>query len=245
MMLERIESLYQLLKKEILLEQNAEKQLLKIQELIHYCWMNYPLRFSDADLENCIQKNIISWEDEKFNPDENTILHIASTVFEVGGHTRWLMNCIDHLPEYKHTLVLTRQTKNIPQNVLDFINKKKVNVIRISSEFSLMKKVNQIKDIIIDIKPFKVFSFHHQDARIYSLAEKQLDELRKCAISKEILNFKRFPWEFPIDDYRQYYGEKITLYNVFINQLLGYYGYLLLKRRFSRIVKSSCKTPNR
>lgn len=34
----------------------------------------------------------------------------------------------------------------------------------------------------IKIKNFKVFSFHHQDSRIYSLAEKQLDELRKCAI---------------------------------------------------------------
>jgi len=170
MMLERIESLYQLFKKEILLEQNAEKQLLKIQELIHFCWMNYPLRFSDADLENCIQKNIISWDNIKLYPNQNTIVHVASTLFEVGGHTRWLMNCIDHLSEYKHTIVLTRQSKNIPQNVLDFVNEKKINIVRIPSEFSLMQKVNSLKEILMELQPFKVFSFHHSDDLISVLA---------------------------------------------------------------------------
>jgi hypothetical protein len=169
-MLERIESLYQLFKKEILLEQNAEKQLLKIQELIHFCWMNYPLRFSDADLENCIQKNIISWDNIKLYPNQNTIVHVASTLFEVGGHTRWLMNCIDHLSEYKHTIVLTRQSKNIPQNVLDFVNEKKINIVRIPSEFSLMQKVNSLKEILMELQPFKVFSFHHSDDLISVLA---------------------------------------------------------------------------
>ena len=170
MMLERIESLYQLFKKEILLEQNAEKQLLKIQELIHFCWMNYPLRFSDADLENCIQKNIISWDKIKLSSNQNTIVHVASTLFEVGGHTRWLMNCIDHLSDYNHTIVLTRQSKNIPQNVLDFVNEKKINIVRIPSEFSLMQKVNSLKEILMELQPFKVSSFHHSDDLISVLA---------------------------------------------------------------------------
>jgi hypothetical protein len=178
MFLERIESLYQLFKREILLEQNSDQQLLKIQELIHFCWMNYPLRFSDVELENIIEKNIINWKEVKPYSNQNTILHIASTVFEVGGHTRWLMNCIDHLPEYNHTVVLTRQSKNIPQNVLDFIDKKKVNVIRIPFELTLMQKVKKVKEIIIESKPFKVFSFHHPDDLISILATTGADQFQ-------------------------------------------------------------------
>ncbi|MEY4703124.1 MAG: hypothetical protein RIR96_1021 [Bacteroidota bacterium] len=161
---ERIELLYQIFKDQLLQEKDDERRWLKMQDFIHFCWMNAPLRFSDPELEALIMQKRPNWNNDViFSNDQRRFVYLASTLFEVGGHTRCLMNTISHLPEQEHTVILTRQYKNIPPAVSDFFTTHNVKVICLDKLDGLMKKVETIRKHILEIKPAKVFSFHHPD----------------------------------------------------------------------------------
>jgi len=102
---ERIELLYQIFKDKLLQEKDDERRWLKMQDFIHFCWMNAPLRFSDPELEALIMQKRPNWNNDViFSNNQRRFVYVASTLFEVGGHTRCLMNTISHLPEQEHTV---------------------------------------------------------------------------------------------------------------------------------------------
>jgi hypothetical protein len=159
---QRIESLYQYFKTKILAQKVAEKQLQQLQELIYFCWMNYPIRFSDPDLENMLESHLVPLQ---INPDEagKKMLHIASTLFEVGGHTRCLINTIRNLNEYKHVVILTRQSKPIPKNIEQFFVENHIEVICLDSKWSILQKASALSNRVKQLKPNFILSFHHPD----------------------------------------------------------------------------------
>jgi hypothetical protein len=159
---QRIESLYQYFKTKILAQKGVEKQLQQIQELIYFCWMNYPTRFSDLDLENVLEKHLVP---QQINPiDEGKkMLHVASTLFEVGGHTRCLINTISNLHEYKHSVLLTRQSKPIPKNIEQFFVEHNIEVFCLDSKATILQKVSTLAVHVKQLAPNFIFSFHHPD----------------------------------------------------------------------------------
>jgi hypothetical protein len=63
---QRIEKIYRTLKSIVLAEKEPNLQLIKAEQLIFYCWKNYPLKFSDVDIECALEKNMIPSIDFSF-----------------------------------------------------------------------------------------------------------------------------------------------------------------------------------
>ncbi len=159
---ERIESLYQLLKRLMLQEKQAEKQLQQLQALVHFCWMNYPLRFSDLELDELVLRHALPAMDAQKKNDQQEV-YIASTLMEVGGHTRCLLNLIEHLPNKTHTVILTRQRKPLPEQVLRVFKANGVNCLILQSNKEIRLVASELQKAIASIHPARVFLFHHAD----------------------------------------------------------------------------------
>ena len=159
---QRIEKLYSQLKAEVISEKEPNLQLKKVEQLIFYCWMNYPIRFSDTDVESNLEKLMI--QPEKLGEKKNNhIVYIASTLFAVGGHTRCILNFIDNLPNHQHTVILTRQHKSIPDNILESLKKNNVEIVILDTKNSILEKSSKLIDQVDSICPSKVYLLQHPD----------------------------------------------------------------------------------
>jgi hypothetical protein len=157
---QRIEKIYNKLKAEVISERDPNKKLTKAEQLIFYCWKNYPLRFSDVDLESNLEKLFI--HSEKLEKKKNNhIVYVASTLFAVGGHSRCILNFIDNLPNYKHTVILTRQHKSLPDNINKFLKDKFVEIDILDSNSEILEKSAKLIAQIDSINPSKVYLFQH------------------------------------------------------------------------------------
>lgn len=159
---ERIESLYQLLKHLLLQEKYPEKQLQQIQALIHFCWMNYPLRFADSELDGLLLNHALPAIKSNSKNDQHEV-YVASTLMDVGGHTRCLLNLIEHQPNKKHTVILTRQKKALPEQVLRVFDENSVNCITVQNDAEIMSVSAALQKAVETIQPSRIFLFHHAD----------------------------------------------------------------------------------
>jgi len=159
---QRIEKIYSKLKAEVISERDSNLQLKKAEQLIFFSWKNYPLQFSDLDVESSLEKLMILSEKlaEKKN---NNIVYVASTLFAVGGHTRCILNFVDNLPKYQHTVILTRQHKSIPDNIYEFLKEKKVQIVILDTKNSILEKSAKLMELTDSISPSKVYLFQHPD----------------------------------------------------------------------------------
>lgn len=159
---QRIEKIYSKLKAEVISEMDPNMQLIKSEQLIFYCWKNYPIRFNDSDLESNLEKLMI--KSEKIGEKKNNhILYVASTLFAVGGHTRCILNFIDNLPNYQHTVILTRQNKSIPENMYESFKEKNVVIVILDTKKSILEKSSKLISQVDSICPSKVYLFQHPD----------------------------------------------------------------------------------
>jgi len=158
----RIEKIYATLKAEVIAEKDANLQWTKAEQLIFYCWKNYPLHFNDVDLELALDEQMIIHNPIN-EPQNNHIIYVASTLFAVGGHSRCILNFIDNQPNYKHTVILTRQHKSIPNNLTAFFQSKNVDVI-IQEVIDLpLAKAKKLLLKTDEINPHKIYLFQHPD----------------------------------------------------------------------------------
>jgi len=159
---QRIEKIYNKLKAEVISETDQNMLLIKSEQLIFYCWKNYPIRFSDVDLESKLEKLFI--HSEKLEKKKNKhIIYVASTLFAVGGHSRCILNFIDNLPNYKHTVILTRQHKSIPDNLNKFLKEKLVDIVILDTKREILEKSSKLIAQVDSINPSKVYLFQHPD----------------------------------------------------------------------------------
>lgn len=109
----------------------SDTELLKrISLLANFAWRNHPGYYCDGRLENILVaygKNLESYinrqQIEKQIPDvhpnedtHNSIVHVATRLFGVGGHTRALYQFIKRHKANRHVVVLTGQSlKQVPQ----------------------------------------------------------------------------------------------------------------------------------
>jgi len=159
---QRIEKIYSKLKEEVISETDPNMQLIKSEQLIFFCWQNYPVRFSDVDVESKLEKLFIKSEKlaEKKN---NHIVFVASTLFAVGGHSRCILSFIDNLPNFTHTIILTRQQKTLPENVSNFLKEKNVDIVLLETNLLPFEKSLKLKTEVDNINPSKVYLFQHPD----------------------------------------------------------------------------------
>ena len=162
---QRIEKLYSRLKAEVISEKEPDLQLKKAEQMIFYCWMNYPIRFSDIDVESNLEKLMIP-SDRLADKKNDHIVYVASTLFAVGGHTRCILNFIDNLPNHQHTVILTRQHKSIPDNILESLKKNNVEIVILDTKNSILEKSSKLIEQIDAICPSKLYLFQNPTKKI-------------------------------------------------------------------------------
>lgn len=159
---QRIEKIYSKLKAEVISEMDPNMQLIKSEQLIFYCWQNYPIRFSDVDVESKLEK-LISPSAKLAEKKTNQIVYLASTLFAVGGHSRCILNFIDNLPNFQHTVILTRQNKSLPDNILESLKEKNVEIVILDIKNSILEKSAKLISLVDSLNPSKVYLFQHPD----------------------------------------------------------------------------------
>ena len=159
---QRIEKIYSKLKAEVISEREPNLQLKKAEQLITFCWLNYPLQFSDIDIESKLEKLMILSKTIG-KKKSNHIVYVASTLFAVGGHTRCILNFIDNLPNHQHTVILTRQNKSLPENIFEFLKEKNAEVIILETKDGNLEKSSKLIEQVDSICPSKIYLFHHPD----------------------------------------------------------------------------------
>lgn len=105
--------------------------------------------------------------------NSNTILHVATEVYESGGHTRLFEDVVAALPEYQHTLVLTDAMDNYAtgQLSLGFLQERfdalGVRVLRLRSPGRL-DRLHELDRVIERVAPGTiVINAHHFDTVTY------------------------------------------------------------------------------
>jgi hypothetical protein len=101
--------------------------------------------------------------------DPKTILHIATEIYETGGHTRVIEDIIRTLPEYKHIVILTDINKKYQEGglTLDLLKKRFDHMnarIVCLQDGILIQKIEQLIEQISHFAPQTVFMHvHHYD----------------------------------------------------------------------------------
>lgn len=110
------------------------------------------------------------------SPKAKTILHIATEVYDVGGHTRVLEDIVSALPEFQHTLILTDMRHHYSTGALSLgilaerFEKLGIRVLFLKRQGS-MDRLLELDQMIEIISPSTIFlNAHHFDTVTYGVA---------------------------------------------------------------------------
>jgi len=115
-------------------------QLKAVSSTASLAWMHHPGRFSDGILENCALRRGLeralppTTNPAKFhwdNPRPSTTLHVASEVYNVGGHTRVLAKWVMRDGSANHLVVLTNQQSDVPTFLEAAVGQARGTIIRL------------------------------------------------------------------------------------------------------------------
>lgn len=122
--------------------------------------LNLGAQFATTQYLTGSEKNIIK---------PKTILHIASTLYSTGGHTRMLEEYINRLPQYNHALVLTRQSiDELPNRIAQKITTEIIEIYDLTSHEGFLKKAELLAEI--GVKYSQVFLHIHPNDPIPTIA---------------------------------------------------------------------------
>ncbi len=99
--------------------------------------------------------------------DDSLVIYLATEVYELGGHTRVMLDFIHAQPKSRHILILTNtlnKTKESQKTALSWFEVLGVEVVWLEDQL-LLARLLKIQSLLIAQKPSKVFLLnHHQDA---------------------------------------------------------------------------------
>ncbi|MCA8833420.1 glycosyltransferase family protein [Hymenobacter pini] len=169
--------------KEVLLQNNDDfdSKIRKIELLANFAWFYHPGLYVDVDIEKLIQelgeevfnKFEQSRSDSfvKANKESKRIVHVASELYEVGGHTRLLTNVINHDQQSEHLVVLTRQDSD---KASECIRSTKAQVVSVNGINSALDKAVQLREIVKQNADVVFLHIHPDDALALSALVFQL-----------------------------------------------------------------------
>lgn len=187
-----------------MLEENYEEAASSCQVAASYASECHLGLFTDLELEstlNEISRKTITSTNVKYDGFQKKILHIATTIYDTGGHTRLLKNWINYDITYDNEVLLVEKDAiSEAVETLKFLKQKKIKV-QFLNEKTLLNRAQKLREIcdgfeyivlhthphdvvpvlaLTDIKS-KVFFMNHADHRFWlgaTVADKFL-ELRK------------------------------------------------------------------
>jgi hypothetical protein len=146
-------------------ESKVENALFFCQRAATFATFNYCGFYSEIKLENIllsVGKNYINSASTNLIQripvkSGKQVLHYATSIHNVGGHTRLIENWIKNDSSNKHDVVLTMQKDAIPDFVTDALNLVGGQVITINNELTIAK-ANEVYNLS---KNYDVVVLHH------------------------------------------------------------------------------------
>jgi hypothetical protein len=153
-----------------------EKTLEWIAIAAMFAWENHLGKFTDGALENMaleIGKRLNELPRAKQSivlphtktPDDarKRVLHVATTVYAVGGHTRLIRNWIKSFPEFRHSFLLTDQTGGAIPDFLLATVKESGYVVELPAEADLLTKALMLRQTACGNFDFVLLHHHPND----------------------------------------------------------------------------------
>lgn len=165
---------YQFLKKLFLRQKDRELKLKLVALIGNVAANNYVEIFRDIELENFLHEY-----GDTFNSDvtpkkpKNNIVHLFTTVYSVGGHTRFAEQIIQLDKENTHHILISNQGRIALREELIQAAKESNGEIVILPDVELSEKANLLIDFIAEHAE-KVFLHIHPDDYLPSLALNKL-----------------------------------------------------------------------
>lgn len=136
-------------------------------------WKLHPGRFADGALENLLLelgRGVSEPGDEEASPDNgaNLTLHVASEVYETGGHSRVLTKWMQLDTTSTHALVLTRQSIPVPRILREVWDSMSIPVTLMDASSPAMERARQLKSLSRGSD--RVVLHHHPDDSVPVLA---------------------------------------------------------------------------
>jgi hypothetical protein len=139
-------------------------------QVADFAQFNHPGRFADGRVENClIEAGCEAREDvrsEWFRPPrlareaKRHVLHVATQVLAIGGHTRTIRNWVTNDPDSVHSLLVTSQgRRRVPEWLVDAVRGSSGEVIILPSEAPLMDRARWTRQVAASSIDFVVL--HH------------------------------------------------------------------------------------
>ncbi len=148
------EKIYEVLIHEYLQVKNKLSVIQKIKalaEIYQFAW-NFPFgRFSDARLEKELQEifNMSGLADIEINAAKSDkILHVVSSLYGHGGHTRILLSFIENDTKHEHEILITCQSIPIPEWITEVLKNNKCRLTILPNTYNCIEKVKHLLEFI-------------------------------------------------------------------------------------------------
>lgn len=160
---------------------NPEVVLAWIEMIASFCWLNPTGRYVDGRLENIAldigRKLVTDTSPSKVHKTSarRTILHVATTAYDAGGHTRVFTNWIKNDESSDHSLVLLNQgSQPVPEGLPAIVGKRGGELTIFPSETSRLVKARRLRELA---RNFDAIVLHHHPndlVPLVALADEQL-----------------------------------------------------------------------
>ena len=174
----------------------TETVLLWVEEMAVFAYSHHTGRFADGAIENIAleigrdldypplteaPKYLQQWLSSVRKGHRRQILHIATTIFKVGGHTRTISNWIRSDPDSQHSLVLTRQRAvAIPEWLIETVHRNGGELIILPGEMGLLAKARILRSMAQAYADFIVL--HHGGSDVTPVVAFATQDLPPVAI---------------------------------------------------------------
>jgi hypothetical protein len=131
-----------------------ESYLNAIEKISHWAWYHHPGRFADGalenhafeigrKLENKLSSHAVDLSTRKAG--KSRTMHIATTLFHVGGHTRVLATWCQRDPSADHVVVLTDQRAEVPSFFQEIITRSGNHCICLPTNTSIQDRAIAVR----------------------------------------------------------------------------------------------------
>lgn len=145
-------------------EDSTSKKLIYIEKVCGFAFKNFSLLLADIDFEKELiaigQEKLSEWNRQLLSSkqkENRNILHLATEIYEVGGHTRVINNWIKKDKKRNSFFILTNQKKET--FIQNEISENTVETKILQNKLSHIEKCHQILEFIVRNK-IDVVVFH-------------------------------------------------------------------------------------
>lgn len=140
---------------------DPDEKCFKVSQTAKFAWKHYPGVLSDPDLENTLLEIASGLPFPDHTKDQTRILHIATTLYSTGGHTRIILNWVRQDADHKGYLVVTDQVAPLNDLTRTGLDETCEVVHFLDMDHSPTEKATEVRNFIAENNIGLVVLHHH------------------------------------------------------------------------------------